>query len=243
MAAKYDAIGVDYANLRRPDPRIAAQIDAALQAAQTVLNVGAGAGNYEPRPQCVIALEPAWTMIAQRPSEAGRVVQGRAEALPFSDNAFDAAMASLTVHHWSAREQGLREMRRVASGPVAVLTYQVGFRGFWLTDYLPELAALDDDQMPTQAMFERALGRVDIEAVPVPYDCTDGFLCAYWRRPRAYLEEAVRKAISSFWAIGEMSEGLARLERDLESGAWAQRYGDLLDKDAMDLGYRLVVAR
>jgi SAM-dependent methyltransferase len=243
MAAKYDTVGVDYAALRRPDPRIAAQIEAALGPADTVLNVGAGAGNYEPSSRRVTALEPAWTMIAQRPADASPVVQGRAEALPFADQAFDAAMASLTVHHWSDQAQGLRELRRVAQGPVVLLTYDPAFRGFWLTDYLPELIRLDEEQMPPLSVYAQHLGEVEISPVLIPHDCTDGFLCAYWRRPHAYLDAELRKGSSSFFALGDISEPLGRLADDLQSGAWARRYGLVMDIESMDLGYRLVVAR
>jgi SAM-dependent methyltransferase len=182
-------------------------------------------------------------MIAQRSAGAAPVVQGRAEALPFANGAFDAATAILTVHHWSDQPQGLREMRRATRGPIAILTYDPAFRGFWLADYIPALVALDEQQMPAIGDYARHLGPVDIGHVLIPHDCVDGFLCAYWRRPAAYLDPRIRAAISSFWAIGDVSEALARLERDLASGAWAARYGALTDRDAIDCGYRLVVSR
>jgi len=165
----YDTIGLDYADLRRPDPRIAALIECALGGAETVLNVGAGTGSYEPSGRRVTALEPSATMIAQRPVGAAPAIQGHAEALPFPDDSFDAAMAVLTVHHWSDQPQGLRELRRVARGPVAVLTFNPLARP-WLTAYLPELAALDEAQMPTIGDYDRHLGPVDIQPVPVPRD-------------------------------------------------------------------------
>ena len=242
MASRYDTIGVDYSALRKPDPRIAAALDEALGAAETVLNVGAGAGSYEPAHRRVTALEPSIEMIRQRPASAAPVVRGRAEALPFADGSFDASMAVLTVHHWSDRARGLVEMRRVTRGPVVLLTYDPSFRGFWLADYIPELVALDEAQMPAIADYGRWLGPVRVSPVPIPHDCTDGFLCAYWRRPAAYLDPRVRAAISSFWAIGDVSEALARLERDLAGGAWAERHRDLLGLEARDFGYRLVVA-
>lgn len=243
MGSRYDRIGVNYSELRKPDPRIAARIAAALGDARTVLNVGAGAGSYEPRDREVTALEPSTEMIGQRPASAAPVVQGRAEALPFADASFDASMAVLTVHHWADKEKGLREMRRVTRGPVVLLTYDAAVRGFWLADYIPELVALDEAQMPPIADYEKWLGPVDLSPVPIPHDCTDGFLCAYWRRPAAYLDARIRAAMSSFWAIGDVSDALARLEADLESGAWAERYSDLLALDACDFGYRLVVSR
>lgn len=243
MLASYDTIGVNYSDLRKPDARIERAIGRALGPAMTVLNVGAGAGSYEPADRQVTALELSMEMIRQRPASAAPVVQGRAEDLPFEDKSFDAAMAVLTVHHWSDKEKGLRELRRVSRGPVVVLTYDASHRGFWLLDYLPALAALDDAQMPAMTDYEKWLGPVEISAVPIPHDCTDGFLCAYWRRPAAYLDPRIRAAMSSFWKIGDSSEGLKRLSDDLETGAWARRYSRLLDVDAYDCGYRLVTAK
>jgi SAM-dependent methyltransferase len=243
MTPAYDRIGVNYAALRKPDPRIAARIEQALGAARSVLNVGAGAGSYEPANRDVTALEPSPEMIRQRPAGAAPVVQGRAEALPFADSSFDAAMAVLTVHHWADKARGLAEMRRVTRGPIVILTYDPAFRGFWLADYLPQLVALDEAQMPALADYAASLGPVDISPVPIPHDCADGFLAAYWRRPRLYLDERVRAAISSFWALGDVSDALARLASDLDSGAWARRYPGLAELDQCDCGYRLVVTR
>jgi SAM-dependent methyltransferase len=242
MASKYDRIGIDYAQLRRPDPRIAVQIAAKMGDAKTVINVGAGAGNYEPDGRDITAVEPSIAMIRQRRARAAAVVQGRAEALPFADDSFDAAMAVLTVHHWTDQAKGLSELRRVARGPVVILTYDPAFRDNWLYDYLPELAALDDAQMPPISAYAEVMGDVRIDVVPIPHDCTDGFLAAYWRRPAAYLDPRVRAAMSSFHAIGDVSGALARLEHDLTSGAWDRRYGALLSEDSRDCGYRLVIA-
>lgn len=242
MTSRYDRIGVNYSDLRRPDPRIAALIDTALGGAKTILNVGAGTGSYEPTGRGVTALEPSIEMIRQRASESAIVVQGRAECLPFADRGFDASMAVLTIHHWSDQAKGLAEMRRVTRGPIVILTYDPSFRGFWLADYIPELVALDEAQMPAMTDYGRWLGPVTVASVPIPHDCTDGFLSAYWRRPEAYLDPRVRAAMSSFWALGDVSDALARLESDLESGAWNRRYGGLLALDSCDCGYRLVVA-
>jgi SAM-dependent methyltransferase len=243
LSPLYDTIGIDYANLRRPDPRIAAMIDAALGDARTVLNVGAGTGNYEPADREVTALEPSAEMIAQRPPHAAPVVQGVAEALPFADASFDAAMGVLTVHHWADPARGLTEMRRVAKGPVVLLTFDPDTRVAWILDYWPQLAALDAATMPKLSLYAEVLGAVEIVPVPIPHDCTDGFLYAYWRRPAAYLDPAVRKAISSFWKIEGAEAGFARLEADLASGAWEARYGGLLAQDTVDAGYCLVVSR
>lgn len=241
MSRVYDTIGVNYAELRKPDPRIGAAIAAALGAAESVLNVGAGAGSYEPLDRQVTALEPSAEMIGQRPPSSAPVVQGRAEALPFAEGGFDAVMAVLTVHHWSDQARGLAELRRVARDRVVILTYDPAFRDFWLLDYLPELAALDEAQMPPIPDYERWLGPVEVAPVPIPHDCVDGFLSAYWRRPAAYLDPRIRAAMSSFWALGDVSEPLGRLQRDLDNGVWARRYGHLLERAARDCGYRLVM--
>lgn len=161
-------------------------------------------------------------MIRQRGALAGPVVQGFAENLPFDDNAFDAAMAILTVHHWSDKQKGLQEMRRVTRGRMVILTFDHLHPGCWLADYFPELVTLDEEKMPGMADFEGWLGPVEIASVAVPHDCTDGFLGAYWRRPAAYLDPKIRAAISCFWAMDNVSAALERLESDLDSGAWAQ---------------------
>ncbi len=243
MRTSYDTIGVNYSDLRKPDARIEAVISNALGSARTVLNVGAGTGSYEPVDRSVTAIEPSIEMIRQRGALAAPVVQGFAENLPFDDNAFDASMAILTVHHWSDKQKGLNEMRRVTRGRVVILTFDHLHRGFWLADYFPELVTLDEGEMPRMADFEAWLGPVDIAPVAVPHDCTDGFLGAYWRRPAAYLDPEIRAAISCFWAMGNVSAALERLESDLDSGAWAQRYSQLLDLDEYDLGYRLVTTK
>ncbi len=241
--AKYDTIGINYAELRKPDARIARAISDALGNAQTVLNVGAGTGSYEPEGRAVTAVEPSSEMIAQRPAAAAPVVQASAENLPFDDTSFDAAMAILTVHHWTDAMRGLRELRRVARGPVVILTYDATVKGFWLLDYLPGLADLDDRQMPPIEAYETTLGPVEITPVPIPHDCTDGFLAAYWRRPAAYLDPRIRSAISSFWAVDGVEPAMERLRADLESGAWEARYGHLHSETEQDFGYRLVVTR
>ena len=134
-------------------------------------------------------------------------------------------------------------MRRVTCGPIVLLTYDPAFRGFWLTDYFPWLIALDETQMPAMDRYAAYFGgSIDIRPVPVPHDCTDGFLCAYWRRPAAYLDPRVRSAISSFRRGFDIAAPLAQLESDLASGAWTERYGHLLVDAERDLGYRLVIA-
>lgn len=240
MSALYDSIGLNYADLRKPDARIAGRIAAALGDARTVLNVGAGAGGYEPAGKHITAVEPSASMIAQRPASDATIIQGSAEDLPFADNSFDAAMASLTIHHWSDQARGVAEMRRVTRGIIVFLTYDPAFRGFWLADYFPALVTLDEGQMPPLAKYTEWLGSVTISPVPIPHDCTDGFLAGYWRRPAAYLDQRARAAMSSFHALGDVSAGLAKLQADLDNGAWERKYGHLLSLDELDCGYRLV---
>ena len=191
----------------------------------------------------VTALEPSAEMISQRPPDAGKAFQGVAEALPFPDQSFDAAMAVLTVHHWTDLEAGLREMRRVAKGPLVILTFDPHAPYFWLADYIPEIIELDQPIMPVMSEYGRILGDVDIQPVPVPHDCTDGFLGAYWRRPHAYLDPDVRSAISTFAKLDDITAPLQKLEEDLGSGAWEDRHGDLMERDRLDIGYRLVIGR
>ncbi len=241
MVAKYDTIGINYAQLRNPDPRIANAIWAALGDAATVLNVGAGTGSYEPPDRKVTAVEPSLEMTRKRGPSAAEVIQASAGDLPFADDAFDASMAILTVHHWPDKAAGLREMRRVTRGRIVLLTFDPACRP-WLTDYLPELTVLDDAQMPAMFDYEKWLGTVRTSPVLVPRDCTDGFLYAYWHRPEAYLDARIRSGSSSFWAIGDVAAGLERLKRDLDTGEWERRYADLLNMEAYDAGYRLVLA-
>ncbi len=242
MGSKYDTIGINYAELRRPDPRIAKVIHAALGTARTVLNVGAGTGSYEPTDRSLFAVEPSIEMIRKRTPSSSPVVRAFAGALPFRANSFDAAMAILTVHHWPDKAAGLLEVRRVTRGPIVLLTFDPSHRP-WLTDYLPELATLDEAQMPSMSDCQRWLGPVHITPVLVPHNCSDGFLYAYWRRPMAYLDARVRSGSSSFWTIRNAESGLQRLAHDIETGAWERRHADLLALDAYDAGYRLVVTR
>ncbi|HEX4087735.1 MAG TPA: class I SAM-dependent methyltransferase [Trebonia sp.] len=241
----YDTIGVTYSATRRTEPRIAAQLWSALGDARTVLNVGAGAGSYEPTDREVTAVEPSAVMRAQRPAGAARCVDAIAERLPFADQSFDAAMAFATVHHWPDPLAGLREMRRVARR-VVVFTHDDpagGWPGrFWLSrDYLPEVADLIAGR-PTMADQVRVLG-ARVEPVPIPWDCADGFYEAYWRRPEAYLEEDVRRGVSVWSRVGPRAEERAvrALGDDLASGRWAERHRDLLALDQAELGLRLLI--
>ena len=229
MAELYDQIGVGYRARRRPDPRLAAAITRALGETETVVNVGAGAGSYEPADRSVVAVEPAMTMIRQRSAGSAPVVQASATELPFRDDGFAAALAVLTVHHWPDRARGLDELGRIARRRVVVVTWDPVDFSFWLVDdYFPELAAIDRQICPAIEEFRRALGHIEVYPLPIPHDCVDGF----------------RSAISTFAKMtpSDVEAGLERLRRDLEDGTWARRYGDLLDRAEIDLGYRIVVA-
>jgi SAM-dependent methyltransferase len=239
----YDRIGGGYAAYRRPDARIAARIVDALGPARTVVNVGAGAGSYEPADRRVAAVEPSAVMVRQRAPGARPAVRATAERLPFRDGAFDAALAVLTLHHWPDWRAGLGEMRRVARGRVVILTWDPGHPAFWLVqDYFPEILEIDLPVFPPFVQIERVVGPVDVRPVPVPADCSDGFLGAYWRRPEAYLDAGARGAISAFSKLRGVDAGLARLRSDLDDGTWHRRHGHLLALPELDVGYRLLVA-
>jgi SAM-dependent methyltransferase len=242
---RYDTLGVGYAAVRQEDPRLAARIRAALGDARSVLNVGAGAGSYEPADLDVTAVEPSAVMRAQRPPDAPAAIDARAEELPFEDDSFDAAMAILSDHHWDDHERGLAELRRVARRRVVLFNAQPhSVVDSWLVrDYLHGFADLVPDGYSLEQTLER-LGGGRIEPVPIPHDCRDGFMHAYWRRPRAYLDPRIRAGVSVFGLLptAQVDEMVERLAADLDSGEWERRNGALLELDELDLGYRLVVA-
>lgn len=243
VAALYDDIGRTYAGRRQSDPRIGAAIESTIAGCESILNVGAGTGSYEPQSRMVIAVEPSRTMIAQRPVGASPVVQAYAEALPFLNSSFDAVLGILTVHHWKDQAKGFAECARVARSRVVFLTNDFDVCAkFWLFDYFPELLRADRHIFPSIARFQDAFGPVETIAVPIPEDCRDGFLGAYWKRPRAYLDRMVRNSISTFSKIGNADSQFAQLENDINSGAWEQRYSGLQKLTALDLGYRIVIA-
>ena len=241
--ALYDQIGVGYSEYRRPDERIARRIDSALGQCRSVLNVGAGAGSYEPSTRFVVAVEPSAEMIGQRARNAAPSIRATADRLPFPDRSFDAVLAILTIHHWKNRDRGLAEMRRVARDRVVIFTWDPEHPGFWLVqDYLPEILERDRPSFPSLREIEETIGPAKVETLCVPADCSDGFLGAYWRRPEAYLDARARAAISIFSKV-DSADGIARLRRDLQDGTWRRRYGALLSLPELDTGYRLVVAR
>lgn len=243
----YDRMGQGYGNIRRPDPRIAAQIEAALGGARSVLNVGAGTGSYEPVDREVVAVEPSQTMIEQRPAEAAPVVQAFAEDLPFEDDSFDAAMALITVHHWNDARVGLAEMARVARERVLVLTFTpTPPIELWMArDYFPRILDFHERVMPPIDELAAMLPGASVERVPIPNRCTDGFWLAIWDRPEMHLDPDVRRASSSWHHMpeDEIERGLARLEADLESGRWDERNGHLRTQAELDVGLRLLRAK
>jgi SAM-dependent methyltransferase len=241
--ALYDRIGVGYSQYRRPDERIARRIADALGESRSVVNVGAGTGSYEPSDRFVIAVEPSAEMIRQRSPLLAQSIQACAERLPFQDHSFDAALAVLTIHHWSHPGQGLAEMRRVARDRIVIFTWDPEHPGFWLVqDYFPEILEIDRSHVPSLRDIENAIGLMEVHTLPIPADCSDGFLGAYWCRPEAYLDARVRAAISAFSKF-DLAAGIARLRRDLEDGTWSDRYRASLSLPELDIGYRLIVAK
>jgi len=240
-SVNYDLISSGYSARRHPDPRIEKSIFRALGDAGNIVNIGAGTGSYEPKNKAVVAVDASFGMLAQRSGEVP-AVQAAAEELPFATGTFDAAMAILTLHHWNDQYRGLQEALRVTKSKVVLFTW-VGFPdGFWLTDYVPEIAEVDRNLFPTIEEISETLGPVKVELIPIPSDCTDGFLCAYWARPKAYLNASVRSAISTFARMPEPTSGLSLLADDLRTGRWLDRYGECLAQQSKDYGYRLVIA-
>jgi ubiquinone/menaquinone biosynthesis C-methylase UbiE len=241
----YEEHGRDYARRRHEDPRIAAWIDAALGEAETVVNVGAGAGSYEPRERWVLAVEPSATMRAQRPPDAAPAIAGSAESLPFDDGAVDAAMACVTIHHWEHRAAGLAELRRVARGPVAIFTFELDALIEWQRDYFAEAIAIERPRFgAVEEVASELGGRVRVESIPTPADCADGFFEAYWNRPEVMLDPAVR-ASQSIWQLlpaGAEERIFERLAADLQSGRWDEEHGELRDRDDYEGSLRLVIS-
>lgn len=245
--ANYGEIGQGYAGFRQPDPRIAAFIHAALGDAKTVLNIGAGAGPYEPTDRTVTAVEPSASMRAQRPAHLPRAIDAVAAKLPFEDKSFDAAMTTFSVHQWPDLSAGLREMRRVTRGPMAIISGDpAALDRFWLAEYAPEVIATEARRYPPVSAFRDALdGEIETTNVPIPLDCTDGFNEAYYGRPEMLLDPAARKACSAWSFVG--ADTIARfardLRRDLDNGSWDKKYGGLRTQRTFHGSLLLVVSR
>jgi SAM-dependent methyltransferase len=246
VSARYDEIGRGYAVTRREDPRLAALIEAALGDARTVVNVGAGTGSYEPRDRHVIAIEPSDVMAAQRPADRVPAIRGSAGALPLRDRSVDAAIAIVTIHHWDEeQERGVRELRRVARDAVVILTFDPVITGrMWLmAGYLPEVAAIDVRTFPAPDRVAEWLGGVcTIAPVPIARDTPDWMLASFWAHPERVLDPAARNATSGFARLPPaiVERAVAAVERDLRSGAWDARHGELRTLDACDVGLRLI---
>jgi SAM-dependent methyltransferase len=241
----YERHGRSYAHFRRTDPDIAARVHGALGDARTVLNVGAGSGSYEPTDRWVLAVEPSAVMRAQRPANAAPAIAASAEALPLDDNAVDATMACVTIHHWDPLEAGLSELRRVARGPVVILTFELESLPPWQKEFLREGLALERPRFPPMADIAACLGgRTRVERIPTPGDCADGFFEAFWRRPEALLDPAVRSAQSMWALLGAQTERrmVERLATALDSGAWDEAHGHLRSRDSFDGSLRLVIS-
>ncbi len=246
-AARYDTIGHGYSRTRREDPTIRDRIHAALDGARTVVNVGAGTGSYEPHDRHVVAIEPSDVMAAQRPRGLAPALRADAGRLPLRDRSVDAAMAVLSLHHWDDCAKGLSELRRVARGPVVVLTYDAEVSGrMWLTaDYAPEIAALDRRTFPDPNQIGQGLGGAyTVEVVPIPRDCADWMLGSFWAHPERVLDPAARAATSGFARLPPpaVDRVVSDVSRDLASGAWDARYGHLRSLESFDAGLRLLIA-
>jgi SAM-dependent methyltransferase len=245
-APAYDRIGLSYSEVRRADPRLQAAIWRALGNAKSVLNIGAGAGSYEPSDREVIAVEPSPVMIAQRPPNAAPAIEGVAESLPLEDESVDATMAIFTIQHWNDLDRGLTEVLRVTRERIVLLTLDVDVTAsMWLCrDYLPEIIEYERKMFPPIEHLHAVLPGLQVQTIPVPADCIDGFCIAHWARPEAYLDPLVRQATSTWHLLPApvADRGLDRLRRDLQSGEWDRRNGQLRTRRALDVGLRLVTA-
>lgn len=247
-STRYDAIGRKYARTRREDPRIRECIERALGAARTVVNVGAGAGSYEPVDRHVVAVEPSDTMALQRPRNLAPALRASAGHLPLRDGSVDAAMTILSLHHWDEeQERGVRELRRVAAGPVVILTYdpRVSCEMWLMKAYFPEVAELDSRIFPPpERIVEWLGGDAVVSTVSISRDTPDWHLGSFWAHPERVLDEGARAATSGFArASPDVVERVASaIRRDLDDGTWDARYGHLRKLSEYDGGLRLIVA-
>ena len=212
-----------------------------------MVNVGAGAGSYEPRDRHLIAIEPSDVMAMQRLPGLAPAIRASAAELPLRDDSVDAAMAVLTMHHWDRdQERGVREMRRVAREAVVILTYDPEISGqMWLmADYLPEVAQLDRRIFPTPELVAAWLGGVThVESVPIPRDTPDWMLGSFRAHPERVLDDQARNATSGFARMtpAVIERVVRAVGHDLESGTWDRRNGHLRLREAYDVGLRLIV--
>lgn len=246
-AFDYDGFGQKYSSHRQTDPRIAAYVDNELSSAKTILNIGAGAGSYEPTDKYVVAVEPSITMRQQR-LDKGKVpaINAKADNLPFDENSFDASMAMITVHHWPDIEKGLKELRRITKNQVVIMTFDPEqLDNFWNADYFPEVIAVEKARYPTIDFIKSCLGgQCKVIPIPIPLDCKDGFQEAFYGRPEAFLEKQVRLSQSAWGFIPEdkQEEIVERLRADLENGTWDAKYGHFRTQEFFTCALRLIVA-
>lgn len=244
MKAIYDKIGINYSVTRCTDPKIAKQLYSELQGATRIVNIGAGTGSYEPENVELVAVEPSSKMIAQRKDGSHRVEKAFAEKLPFENRSFSHAMTVLSMHHWENRALAFSEINRVATEKFVAITWDPKSEPFWLTrDYFPEIYEMDKLIFPELEELKEHFDDVKIRPLPIPSDCKDGLLAAFWKRPEAYLSSQVRQSTSPFSKIKNLSEGLQKLADDLASGVWAKNNHAILALSSLDVGYRLISAK
>lgn len=243
MRAIYDHIGVNYSSNRRTDIRIERQIHDRLRGAERIINIGAGTGSYEPKNIDLVAVEPSSKMITQRKQDSHPSIKAFAEKLPFEDNSFTHGMAILTIHHWKDKELAFKEINRVVTDRFVVLTWSPDAEPFWLTrDYFPELYLTDKSIFPSIKELKKYFATVEVSPLLIPDDCKDGFMAAYWKRPKAYLSSEVRQSISAFSKIADPTSGLEKLENDLASGEWEEKNRSILNQKSFDAGYVIITA-
>jgi SAM-dependent methyltransferase len=229
-AFDYDGKDHNYPAIRKADPRIGMYVRRSLDSCDTVLNVGAGTGSYEPADKFVIAVEPSSVMRAKRLA-LGRypAVNAKADDLPFDDKSFDAVMAVLTVHHWPDLKSGLSEVKRVSKKKITILTYDPEMLDiFWNAKYFPQLIEIERSRYPKLDRIAECVGKdITITGIKIPFDCTDGFQEAFYGRPEAFLQAEVRNAQSAWGLLDKELESkyVKRLSDDLESGEWDRLYG------------------
>lgn len=241
MKVPYDQIGKGYSINRKSDPKIAKQIFSKLIGAKKILNIGAGSGSYEPENIDLVAVEPSAEMIAQRATNKHPVIQAFAEELPFESNSFSHTMTVLSMHHWTDRERAFHEIKRVTTDTFVAVTWNPSSKPFWLTrDYFPEIYDTDKNIFPSLADFKSHFYNVQVTPLLIPDDCQDGFLAAFWKRPEAYLNEDVRKSISTFSYLKKLESGLNKLKKDLNNGIWENKNRSILNSFELDAGYVIV---
>jgi hypothetical protein len=154
-------------------------------------------------------------------------------------------MAILTLQHWSDLKAGVRELARVVRNRIVIVTMDVQvIAQLWIVrDYLPELLS-QHTGFPSIDHLRQLLPNPRSEVLPVPRDCQDGFMAAFWARPEAYLDPAVRAATSPWHDLpaAVIDHAMTRLRDDLDNGEWSRRYSDLLERNELDVGLRLVTA-